>query len=117
LKVSEWVQNGGKKQLSTEQCEDPNSARRRYEENRRKAEDLLQWCEVHVAKPKINWLGTRQEKVRKTQKDLPKSRQEFFFFVIFFGGKRIKLAEGSEITIPGRKGAKMKHVQSKTEAE
>ena len=25
--------------------------------------------------PDINWLGTRQEKIRKTQKNLPKARQ------------------------------------------
>ena len=56
FKIYEWVQNGTKEAtFNRTACEHPN-----YEENIKKAEDLLQKCELHVAMPERTWVGTRQ---------------------------------------------------------
>ena len=77
FKVHEWVQNGAKEAtFKGTVCDDPNFARRVHdEENSRKAEYFLQWCEVHFAMPERNWLRTTQEKSRKTHENLSKARQ------------------------------------------
>ena len=72
-----WIEETEKATFNRTVHDDPISVTKRahYEENIRKAVDLLQWCEVYFAMLEINWLDTRQEKVRKTQKNLPKARQ------------------------------------------